>query len=388
MPQFTLELSISIAIIVFRLLIECYLLIRLWNRYFTSGYPKALLILLISLIFSLISDSSVLLGIFISQTEIGLFIDIQKIGAISFILAVYSLLNFSETFEYDTIFTRLQMITTILLTLTVIVILTGEFEPNWIVKEERFSNTINPLSNFLIMGFMGFIGILMMFSFKNGFQDSWIVQRKQLIFMMVGTSIGIVFPIVFRTILFVFEFPAYFVLENILDSLFTIMFIVFFFSFGSSDHISLFKRRKADKIIVTSQSGMPLFMYDFKLDVHHIDEILFGGAIVAITNLLSESMKSPAPIAEVLIKNRYRLMLESNSSFLALIFSPEGSFTTYLRESLEQFINKFDIKFGDLVASGEVVDRDLIAKSGIKILSQSFGMPIDAIHILEMDILQ
>jgi len=288
MPQFTPELSISIAIIVFSLCIEYYLIIRLLNRYFTSGYPKTLLTLLVSLIISLISNSSDLFGMFINQTESELFIPVQKLAAISFILAVYFLLLFSEVFEYDTIFTRQQMITTIILTVTVIVILGGEFEPYWLVDEKRFSSTIDPLSNLLIMGLTGFIGILMMFTLRRGLQDSWIVQRKQLILMMVGISIGILFPLVYKTILFTFNYSSSIILDYILDSFFTITFIVFFIPFGSSDLICLFNRRKADKIVVTSQNGIPLFMYDFKIDVHRIDATLFSGAIVAITMLMTD----------------------------------------------------------------------------------------------------
>jgi hypothetical protein len=318
---------------------------------------------------------------FINQTESELFIPVQKLAAISFILAVYFLLLFSEVFEYDTIFTRQQMITTIILTVTVIVILGGEFEPYWLVDEKRFSSTIDPLSNLLIMGLTGFIGILMMFTLRRGLQDSWIVQRKQLILMMVGISIGILFPLVYKTILFTFNYSSSIILDYILDSFFTITFIVFFIPFGSSDLICLFNRRKADKIVVTSQNGIPLFMYDFKIDVHRIDATLFSGAIVAITMLMTESIKSPAPIAEVLMKNKYRLILESKPSFIALIFSPEGSSTTYLRESLEQFTNMFDLKFGSFLASGEIVDLDLFAESGVKILFQSFRMPTDTNYI-------
>jgi hypothetical protein len=381
MPQFTPELSISIAIIVFSLFIECYLIILLLNRYFTSGYPKTLLALLTSLIISLISDSLVLFGMFINQTEREFFINVQKSAAISFILAVYFLLWCSELFEYDTIFTRQQMITTNILIVTVIVIWTGEFEPYWLVDEKRFSSTIDPLSNLLIMGLTGFIGILMMFTLRNGLQDSWIVQRKQLILMMMGISIGILFPLAYSTILFAFNYSSDIILNNILDSFITITFIGFFISFGSSDLISLFNRRKADKIVVTSQNGIPLFMYDFKIDVHRIDATLFSGAIVAITMLMTESIKSPAPIAEVLMKNKYRLILESKMSFIALIFSPEGSSTTYLRESLERFTNMFDLKFGSFLASGEIVDLDLFAESGVKILFHSFRMPIDTNYI-------
>ncbi|MFX0183085.1 MAG: hypothetical protein ACFE95_08400 [Candidatus Hodarchaeota archaeon] len=381
MPQFTPELNISIGIIVFSLLIECYLIIRLLNRYFTSGYPKTLLPLIFSLVTSLISDNLDLFGIFFNQTEIEYFINVQRFAAIGFILAVYLLLLFSEVFEYDTIFTRQQMIATIILTVTVIVILGGEFQPLWLEDERMFLKTIDSLSNILIMVFTGFIGILMMFNLRKGLQDSWIVQRKQLILMIVGISIGILFPLVYRTILFAFNYSSEFLLIYILDSFIIITFIVFFLSFGSSDLISLFNRRKADKIVVTSQNGIPLFMYDFKIDVHRIDATLFSGAIVAITMLMTESIRSPAPIAEVLMKNKYRLILESKSSFIALIFTPEGSSTIYLRESLEKFSTMFDQKFGSFLASGEVVDLDLFAESGVAILFQSFRMPIDTSYI-------
>jgi len=41
----------------------------------------------------------------------------------------------------------------------------------------------------------------------------------------------------------------------------------------------------------------------------------------------------------------------------------------------------FDLKFGSFLASGEIVDLDLFAESGVKILFQSFRMPTDTNYI-------
>jgi hypothetical protein len=377
MPIFTPDLTISIGIVILNLIIQCYLILRLLNRYFTSGYPKTLAAIIFSLLTAILSGSSELFGILIDQTEFEVFgsliIDIQKVTAVSFIIAVYFMLLFSEAFEYDTIFTRQQMITTIILTITIIsIIFSGDFYPFRLNDENMFSYTID-LSNLLIMAFTGIIGIFMMLNLRKGIQDSWIAQRKQLILMIVGVLVGLLFPLVYKSILISFNVSTSIILNFMLVSFFTIIFIVFFISFSTSDFISLLNRRKADKIVVTSQNGIPLFVYDFKIAVHRIDATLFSGAIVAITLLMSESIKSPAPIAEVLMKNKYRLILESKSSFIALIFSPAGS--TYLRDSLERFTNSFEQSFGSIVESGEVVDLDLFAKGGVEILFQSFKMP-------------
>ncbi|MFX0174239.1 MAG: hypothetical protein ACFE9L_20350 [Candidatus Hodarchaeota archaeon] len=385
MPIFTPDLNISIGIIILNLIIQFYLIIRFLNRYFTSGYPKTLGAIILSLLTAIISNSSELFGILIDQTEIELFgnliIDIHKVSAISFIIAVYFILLFTEVFEYDTIFTRQQMITTIILTITVFIIFGGDFQPFMLENENMYSYTID-LSNFLIMALTGIIGIFMMLNLQKGLQDSWIAQRRQLILMMVGVSVGLLFPLVYKTILIGFNVTTSIILNFLLESFFTLVFIVFLISFSTSDLISLLNRRKADKIVVTSQNGIPLFMYDFKIEVHRIDATLFSGAIVAITLLMSESIKSPAPIAEVLMKNKYKLILESKPSFIALIFSPAGS--QYLRDSLERFTNSFEKSFSSIVESGEVVDLDLFAKGGVKILFQSFKMPATT-HYTTMD---
>ncbi|MFX0050569.1 MAG: hypothetical protein ACFFAJ_05420 [Candidatus Hodarchaeota archaeon] len=376
MTIFTPDLNISIGIVILNLIIQCYLILRLLNRYFTSGYPKTLAAIIFSLLTTIISGSSELIGILINQTEIHVFgnliIDIQKVSAISFIIAVYFLLLFSEVFEYDTIFTRQQMITTIILTITIYIIFGGDFYSYRLDNENMFSYSFD-LSNLLMMALTGIIGIFMMLNLRKGLQDSWIAQRRQLILMMVGILVGLLFPLVYKSILLGFDVSTSIILNFMLESFFTVIFIVFFISFNTSDFISLLNRRKADKIVVTSQNGIPLFMYDFKIEVHRIDATLFSGAIVAITLLMSESIKSPAPIAEVLMKNKYRLILESKPSFIALIFSPAGS--TYLRDSLERFTNSFEKSFSSIVESGEVVDLELFAKGGVEILFQSFKMP-------------
>jgi hypothetical protein len=150
--------------------------------------------------------------------------------------------------------------------------------------------------------------------------------------------------------------------------------VILSISFGNPSDFSLFYRRKADKLIITNISGMPMFHYDFKENVHYVNETLFSGAIVAITMLMSESIKSSSPIAEVLMKNKYRLMFETKESFIVLILTPMGN--AFLRDSLEQFAASFEKKFGSIIESGEIVDLNLFISSGLDILFYDFGIPM------------
>jgi hypothetical protein len=131
---------------------------------------------------------------------------------------------------------------------------------------------------------------------------------------------------------------------------------------------------------VTNLNGIPIFHFDFKENVHYINETLFSGAVVAITMLMSESIKSASPIAEVLMKNKYRLMLETKQSFIALILTPQAN--SYLRDSLERFSTAFDQKFTSIITSGEILDLNLFVKSGLSVLFDNFG--ISTVNIKEM----
>jgi len=217
------------------------------------------------------------------------------------------------------------------------------------------------------------IGILILTNLRKIFKDVWITQRTQLQTMAGSVTIITLLPLLVQGVHTLFgDSPAYF-MSAVIRIIIALGLFILSYSFGNPNHYSLYYRRKADKILVTNLNGIPLFHYDFKENVHHINETLFSGAVVAITMLMSESIKSSSPIAEVLMKNKYRLMMETKNTFIALILTPQGN--TYLRDSLERFATAFDQKFTSLITSGEILDLNLFVKSGLGVMFENFGIP-------------
>jgi hypothetical protein len=288
------------------------------------------------------------------------------------VISVYFLLLLFELFEHETLFTELQMLNTFVTTIVGIAILIGTPQVIWFDNEQMYSINFDSFTFFLAQLFPIIIGIFIIASLRNSLKDVWITQRNQLITLIIGVLIILVAPFLLIVIRPLYTSQFSIVSESIEKIPIIIGLIILTYSFGNPSHFSLYYRRKADKILVTNLNGIPLFHYDFKEDVHYIDETLFSGAVVAITMLMSESIKSSSPIAEVLMKNKYRLLLETKQSFIALVLTPKGN--SYLRNSLERFATAFDQKFSSIITSGEVLDLNLFIRSGLSVLFENFGI--------------
>jgi len=266
------------------------------------------------------------------------------------------------------------MLFTSITTFLSIFILIVDPQAVWLDFEQMYIVTLDSLQLMLFLVFFVVVGIFILADLRNGLKDVWITQKNQLIIMIISTVCIIFVPLIFSGIFAINKVPFSILIELITRIPVIIGLIILSISFGHPSDFSLFYRRKADKIIITNISGMPMFHYDFKENVHYVNETLFSGAIVAITMLMSESIKSSSPIAEVLMKNKYRLMLETKQNFIVLILTPKGN--AFLRDSLERFATSFDNRFDSIIASGEIVDLNLFISSGLNILFNDFGVPV------------
>jgi uncharacterized Tic20 family protein len=265
------------------------------------------------------------------------------------------------------------MVGTIFSTITGIAILIGTpTEVLWSEEAEIYLITLDSLSNLLITLFPVIIGAFIISNLRKGLRDAWTTQREQLITILISFLIILFVPLILTVSFVLLTLPQSTLVDSIAKTPVMIGFIGLTISFGSPDEFSRYNRQKADKILVTNLNGIPLFVHDFKENVHYIDETLFSGAVVAITMLMSESIKSSSPIAEVLMKNKYRLLLETKQSFIALLLTPVGN--SFLRNSLNRFATAFDMKFTSIITSGEILDLNLFVKSGIEVLFKNFGI--------------
>ncbi|MFX0085147.1 MAG: hypothetical protein ACFFAU_05705 [Candidatus Hodarchaeota archaeon] len=372
MPYFTIEIIWTIGIEIILIIAEVYLIYYHIRRYFKSDYPKTLLILILVLLTSFITDVINLSSMFVSYGNLEFYEYYRKLSLLSTVISVYFLLLLFELFEHETLFTELQMLNTVITTIVGITILIGIPQVIWLDHEQIYVINFDSLTYLLVMLFPITIGVFVIASLRNSLKDVWINQKRQLIAMIIGISVCIFVPFILKVIHLFYSSQFSIISESLEKIPIIIGFILFTYSFGDPSQFSLYYRRKADKILVTNLNGIPLFHYDFKENVHYINETLFSGAVVAITMLMSESIKSPSPIAEVLMKNKYRLLLETKQSFIALILTPQGN--SYLRNSLECFATAFDQKFTSIITSGEVLDLNLFIRSGLSILFDNFGI--------------
>jgi membrane-associated HD superfamily phosphohydrolase len=317
---------------------------------------------------------------FLSESDLNLFQYIKSLDLLSSIISLYFLLLVFEYFEHETLLTQNQMIGTILTTVAGIFILYATPQANWLIEEQMYFQSLDSSTTLFLNLFGGILGVLAISTLRRGLKDVWITQRGQLITMVVSVSIILFIPLILTIISFLFVDDPILITESLVRGMILLGYVVLTFSFGNTRHYSHYNRRKADKILVTNLNGIPLFHFDFKEDVHYINETLFSGAVVAITMLMSESIKSSSPIAEVLMKNKYRLMLETRASFIALILTPQAN--SYLRDSIERFSLAFDQKFTSIITSGEILDLNLFVKSGLGVLFENFG--ISTANVKEM----
>ena len=378
MPLFTPEVTWLILIQIINIVVEFSLIYIVIRKYFRSDYANILIVVLLAVVTDFIFNVLTFISIFISETNIELFQQIKIIGFLSVIISLYFLLLSIEFFEHETLLTQQQMIGTIFTTVAGFFILLATPQAIWSEEMGFFYQEINsPLTLFYALCSI-ILGVFMIATLRRSKKDSWITQKTQINIIIVSISIITFLPLIIILIYSSFALTHSYLIDVILRGLIILGFIAYLYSFGDSRHYSHFNRRRADKILVTNLNGLPLFHFDFKENVHYINETLFSGAVVAITMLMSESIKSSSPIAEVLMKNKYRLMLETKQSFIALILTPQAN--SYLRDSLERFSNAFDKNFTSLITSGEVLDLNLFIKSGLGVLFDNFGISKDNIE--------
>ena len=374
LPNLTTEIVWSFGIELVILSVLLYLIYVNTRKFFNTNHSRPLLVFLLSLVGLFLTSFTTIICLFIIQGDMELFINIKKFYLICQLISLYALLLLFELFENETLMTQQQMVFTVITTIFGIITLFGNVQAIWLDFEQIYLVQLDSLIILVFLTFSIIIGIFILFDLRNGLKDVWITQRGQLIMMIISTVIIVFVPLLISGLFALNKVPYSILVELITRIPVVIGVVVLSISFGNPSDFSLFYRRKADKLIITNISGMPMFHYDFKENVHYINETLFSGAIVAITMLMSESIKSSSPIAEVLMKNKYRLMFETKESFIVLILTPKGN--AFLRDSLEQFAASFEKKFGSIIASGEIVDLNLFISSGLDILFYDFGIPM------------
>lgn len=373
MVYFIEEVSYSLIIGFLMAIFESYMILKMFRGYFRNERPIVLLLLLLSSILLLIKDIIYFGSFFLPSTAILIAINSIKLQYVFFVLFCYILYLFSEEYETGSIFTNQQMIITIFTTAIIIFIFLMNIEPSYYTNADIFLNSENFLNDIFLLVLLSIIGIFILLIYIKGYKNCWITQKKQIKVIMLGIFFIFFFSLLTSIIsqIFIEDLPVM-LTKTITRLIIFLGFFILYTSFQGFKYSSLFNRQKAERLLIADFNGMPRFVYDFKEDVQHIDALLFAGAIVAISQIMLESLKSSTTISEVVMKNKYQLMLESRENFIAIIFTPKGNI--YLREGLNSFSSAFENSFKPSTLSGDTVDVSIFEKEGRNILCNCFGI--------------
>ena len=307
LPNLTTEIVWSFGIELVILLVLLYLIYVNTHKFININHSRPLLVFLLSLVGLFLISITSIFCLFIPQDNIELFINMKKFYFICYFIFLYALLLLFELFENETLLTHQQVVFTVITTVLAIYTIFGNVQAVWLDLDQIYLVQQDSVIALIFLMFSIVVGAFILSDLRNGLKDVWITQRRQLLLMITSTVIIVLIPLIISGILALNRAPYSILVELIVRMPAIIGVILLSLSFGGPLDFSLFYRRKADKLIITNISGIPMFHYDFKENVHYVNETLFSGAIVAITMLMSESIKSSSPIAEVLMKNKYRL---------------------------------------------------------------------------------
>lgn len=374
MVYFNDEVIISLIIGSISIILELYLSYKILQGYIRKERPYTILLLLLSIIIKLIGDLIFFSSLFIASTSVSTAVNSIKIQYIFYILFNYFIYLFSEEFENRSRSTNRQMIITILATILNVFIILIDIEPFYYSRANINLDTGDFLMSMFVLILIGTLGVSIISSFIRGYKNSWITQKKQIKILISGFCLVFVFPLLISIVFeLLFEDPLLILNKAVVKFIELCGVFILYLSFQGFRYSSLFYRQKAERLIVTNLTGLPLFVFDFKEEIQHIDTLLFSGAIVAISQLMFESLKSATTISEVVMKNKYKLMLDFRENFLVIIFTPKGN--NYLREGLSLFSTAFEKNFDSDIVSGNTFNISVFTKEGKNLLCNCFGIP-------------
>lgn len=122
-------------------------------------------------------------------------------------------------------------------------------------------------------------------------------------------------------------------------------------SFGMDPKVAYFLPYDVSILVVLDESGKPLFTYRFS--GIEMDEILFSGAISAITSLMKESLKTKESIKLVEMESR-RLVLDLRERVSAFVITNRSG--QVLQAGLSAFMDAFQEEFKTQLEKEEICD--------------------------------
>lgn len=353
---------------------ELFLIMIFSSRYLSNSRPLSLLFLLIALILIFIGDIFALIGIFIPQNDSAAFNVLSKTSYIATILSAIAFLFFYEIFESDSLFGLKQLGFSIFGTIILASFFLHDQKVIYNSKLDVHMLVIDNLTLTLGKMLPLLIGLTVLVTIFKNYALAWQKQQNQLTFLGIGAFIGYITPHVFiepfQSQIVGFVGPGLFmVLVRIWVAL---GFIIYWYSFGSSEFFGFLQKQHAQKLLMVGDGGIPLYTYNFRNRENVLeDEMLFGGAITAISSLFKETL-GKTNVKDISLEDGRKLLFKpfEDKSFSIILITPKNS--KYLSESMKRFGEMISKLFSNV---GKLSESKKIADTGDKVVSDSFGIP-------------
>lgn len=290
----------------------------------------------------------------------------QEIAEVMFILSeifkvlvTYALILLLDMFYSNKRFSQRQTIITILVFLVIGGLLTNPDLETTAISQGYLIN-IQPTSilNLLEAVFRLTATVILFIILVKSIKSAWSPKQKKLIiWLLIGTIIGILMPsfprIAFNQVVLSDQigFMMMHLLQGIPQSIGILIIGIAFLKVSKNPW--LLQRQKVDFLVVYDHGGLSLYSKIFSKDISSNDTILLAGAFSAVTSLIEESTKSTGNVESVILQGKELRVVNREGFICALLVE----YTTQASEwALEKFTLDFEIKFKEKLKNfaGEV----------------------------------
>jgi hypothetical protein len=299
--------------------------------------------------------------------EMGQFLaDYQEIAELLLILSeifkalvIYVLILLLDMFYSNKRFSQRQTLITILVFLLIGGLLTNpELETTVITQGYLINIQTTSILNLLEAIFRSTATIILLVILIKSIKSAWSPRQKKLIiWLLIGTIIGILMPsfprIAFNQAILSDQigFMVAHLLQGIPQSIGILIIGIAFVKVSKNPW--LLQRQKVDFLVVYDHGGLNLYSKIFSKEISSNDTILLAGAFSAVTSLIEESTKSTGNVESVVLQGKELRVVNREGFICALLVE----YTTQASEwALNKFTSDFETRFKEKLKNfaGEV----------------------------------
>ncbi|MHA1910929.1 MAG: hypothetical protein ACTSYA_04450 [Candidatus Kariarchaeaceae archaeon] len=143
-------------------------------------------------------------------------------------------------------------------------------------------------------------------------------------------------------------------------------------AYSMTKQIAFLLPQKVEKLLVIHNSGVPIFDYDFRPNVTHVETLLVGGVISTINKLFSEVIGSHQLIESIRFHGDYEIILVFKEPFAFVLIANRRS--EFLINRLYGFSEIFFKQFKKEISKDAIYDISVF-DNAVTNLRTTFGLP-------------